>query len=164
MPTSWKHLVKPYDTADMSATVPTVFQRLKVSAGLASALLHGVTVGLVFVGNPAFTALTAELWSDDGDGPGKLIATSTTSWTKAQCITLDHAVKWAGFAFNKVHMRAGLNYCVAIRASGYTGADASYIGWRFSFPDPQYQTGLTIQVVKGLSFPFDVILIGSPVA
>lgn len=161
---SWKNLVQPYDTADMSATVPTIFQRLKISASLSSYLLHGITVGLAFVGSPVFTAITAELWSDDGNSPGKLIATSTTSWTKAQCLTLAHAIKFVGFAFNKVHMRAGLNYHIAIRASAYTGSDTSYIAWRFSYPDPQYQTGVTAEVTKGLAHPFDVVLIGSPLA
>ena len=159
---SWKHVVKPYDSADMSATVPTIFQRLKIGTTYGHYLLHGITAGLCFVGSPVFTALTAELWSDDGDSPGKLIATSTTSWSKAQCLTLDHAVKFIGFAFNKVPLRAGLNYCIALRASVYTGSDTSYIAWRFSYPDPQYQTGLTLQAVKGLSHPFDVVLIGSP--
>lgn len=161
MPATWKHLVKPYDTSDMSATVPTVFQRLKISSGLSNYLLHGIQAGIVHVGDPAFTAIVAELWSDDGDGPGKLIAQSTTSWTKAQVLTLPHGMKTVGFAFNKPGLRAGLHYNLALRASGYTGSDSSYLAWRISYPDPQYSTGVTLQVVKGLFMPYDVILIGS---
>lgn len=159
---TWRHIVKPYDTGDMSATVPTVFQRFKLPTSIGNHLLHGMHAGVIVVGNPTFTALTMELWSDDGDGPGKLIATSSTSWLKAQIHTLNHAVKQVGFAFNKVPLRSGLYYCAALRASGYTGADASYLGWRYSYPDPQYRTGLTIEVVKGLYFPFDLSVIGSP--
>lgn len=158
---AWQHIVQPYDTSDMSATIPTIFQRIKVSAGEPNYLLHGIQAGIVHVGDPSFTSIKAELWSDDGDGPSKLIAQSTTTWTKAQILTLPHGYKTVGFAFNKIGLRNGLYYCIALRAAGYTGSDNSYLSWRKSWPDPQYPTGVTQEVVKGLFHPYDLILIGS---
>ncbi len=153
----WKMLVKPFDTADMTGT-PPISQRFKVSDISLSYLLNGVSLGVVFYGDPAFTALTAELWSDRGGSPIRLLESSSNSYLKADCLTtFTNGYKFLGFSFaNPYPLKNGTYYHIALRASGYTGITTSYVALRHSYPDPQYRTGLTLTIPKGAKHPFEM--------
>lgn len=155
---TWTMVGKPFATADMSATVPTLYWRFRIPTTGTEHFLKGAGAGVIFYGTPVFTALSAEIWSDQGSAPRKLIANSTTSWLKAQLITLAHGCKYVGFDFPAVPLFPGAYYHLALRASGYTGTNASHIAWKHSYPDPQYAPGFTVETKKAGVMAFDSVI------
>jgi len=123
-------------------------------------VIKGLVAGIIFTGNPSFTDLRMEVWTDRGGVPGGMLAQSLTVWTKADLMTLDHGFKTVGFTFNTIKLRANNTYHAVLRISGYTGTTASHIAWRKSYPDPQYQVGVTFEVPKGAHFPLELSIIG----
>lgn len=155
---SWYMLTKQILTADNSSTAPGVYQKFRLGTSESPAVLAGMAVALTFYGDPAFASLTMELWSDRDGAPGKLMATSSTSYTKAVLLTTeDHGLRLLGFTFSRLPLRPGLYYHAAIRLTTYTGTDSSYVGWKFSYPDPQYSTsGLTEEKRKAAYYPLEL--------
>lgn len=132
---AWRNLVKPLSTADVAGTV--VSQRFRHPTN--RVILAGVHIGMAFYNDPAFADVKMELRADRNGSPGKLIATSTTRYTKAELLLVeDHALKFAGFLFDEVTLQANEWYHLVLVPSTYTGVDASFIAWRYSYPDPQY--------------------------
>lgn len=159
----WRSLYFPITTADNAAAVPTISQKFRIQVSqdsLNGKILAGLAAGIFYYGNPAFTAITMEIWTDKGGTPGRLLATSTTSYAKSQLLTLGGAnnsgYSILGFAFPRIPLRAGMFYHAVIRLSGYTGNDGSHVGWRQSWPDPQYRTGITIEGKEAGYFPFEL--------
>lgn len=131
---TWRNVVKPLSTADVASNV--VSQRFRhPSKGM---VIDGVVIGFAGYNDPAFGNLTMRIYSDRDGDPGKLIATSTNSRLKAAIHTLPNFLKWGGFTFNNVQLQAGVWYHLVLVPSSYTGVDASFLGWRISYPDPQY--------------------------
>ena len=162
MPT-WNMIGKPITTAENSATIPGVFQRFRIPGPNPHMLLQGIGCGIIFH-DPAFTALSAELWADDGSGsPSVLLATSLTSWLKTEIdaqYTLDYKCLWMGFEFTPYPLRRDVWYHLALRMTGYTGNDTNHIAWRHSYPDAQYQTnlGFTIEAKKAAKVPLEAMI------
>lgn len=156
----WRSLYYPIMTADNAAAVPTIAQKFRIQVGEANRILAGLVAGVFHYGNPAFTAITMEVWTDKNGSPGRLLATSTTSYTKAQLLTLggpnNSGYSILGFAFPRIPLKAGMFYHAVVRLSGYTGNNGSHVGWRQSYPDPQYRTGVTIQGKEAANFPFEL--------
>jgi hypothetical protein len=151
---------KPLSTADVSASIPTVSQKFRIPTSGKNSLLRGVVTSFIFYGDPAFVALGIELWSDNGGSPSKLIASSTNTWSKAQCLTTeDHALRWLGFSFNKIPLKAGAYYHIVARPTTYTGNDGSHIAHRNGYPDPVYRTGLSLTFEAQAIYPFDLSII-----
>jgi hypothetical protein len=145
---------RPYSTADIG----TFGQRIRINSNIS---LIGAQVGLLFYNNPSFTSINLKIYSDSASStPGKLIHTSTNSWTKAQLQTLDHAYKNIGFTFSKPLLKNNLFYHFVLDAVAYTGNDSAHIAWRISYPDPQYTTGLTLDAAHGDNHPFELSLVG----
>lgn len=160
----WRMIGKPITTAEMSATVPTIYQSVKISSGEPNRILKGLVAGVIFYNAPSFTSLALEIWSDLGGSPGKLIATSTNSHLASTILANeDHAYRLLGFTFSSVPMKDNQLYHVALRASSYTGDSTSHIAWRNSYPDPQYRTGLTLNAAKGAKHPMELSLISAEV-
>jgi hypothetical protein len=154
---AWYMLTKQILTADNSSTAPGVFQQFRLGTAESPALLRGLSCGIVLYNDPAFTSLTMELWSDRTNAPGKLIATSSTSYAKAVLLTTNnHGVRFLGFTFGRIPLRPGSYYHAAIRLSGYTGTDSSYVGWRVSYPDLEYSTGITQEKTKAGIYPLQL--------
>lgn len=156
----WRHNYRSISTADNAAAVPVHSQKFRIIPGNDSAVLAALEAGVIFYGYPVFTAITLELWSDKGGSPGRLIATSSNSFARAECLTLggpdNSGYRMLGFTMPGVPLKAGAYYHAAIRFTGYTGNDASHCGWRQVFPDPIYRTGLTIEGVAAATFPFEL--------
>lgn len=156
----WRMIYKPFFTADNSAAIPPMAQKFRLPADQDSKILAGLAAGVIFYGNPAFTAVKMEIWTDKGGSPGRLLATSTTEYAKAAILTLggagNSAYSQLGFAFPRIPMRAGMYYHAVLRFTGYTGIEASHAGWRQSYPDPQYRGGLNIESIDTAKFPFEM--------
>jgi hypothetical protein len=155
----WRMIGKPIYTADNAATKPAISQSIELPAINASQYLKGVGVGVILFNDPAFTDVRAEIWSDDAGAPGVLIAQSTNVWTKAELLTVDiHGYKLIGFTFDPFAIKSGNIYRAAIRMTGYTGDAASHIAWRHSYPDPQYQSGLTLDAAHAVKHPLEITI------
>lgn len=156
---------KPLSTADLSASVPTVSQKVTIPSANDDVILKGVGIGLIFFANPVFTSIGMEIWSDRNGSPGKLIASSNHTYSRAEIQAAvdseNYGFVHAGFEFDEIPLRRGIPYHVAIRAVGYTGDSSTFLGWRNTHPDPQYTTGLTITVIKGGIAPLEVNMFGA---
>lgn len=131
----WRNLVKPLSTAEVAGNI--VSQKFRHPT--LSMVVSGVHVAAAFFNDPAFADIKMRIYSDRSGSPGKLMAESTTLYTKAQCLeTYDHGLKFMGFAFPETQLLVNEWYHLVMVPSSYTGVDSSFIAWRFSYPDPQY--------------------------
>lgn len=130
----WKNLVKPLSTADVLNNI--VSQRFRHPTK--AMVVTGVVLGFAGYNNPAFGELRAKIYSDRAGAPGKLLATSLNARAKADVHSLPNFLKWATFSFEEVQLQAGEWYHIVLEPSTYTGVDASFLAWRYSYPDPQY--------------------------
>ena len=153
---AWTNLVKPLSTADVAGTV--VSQRFRHPT--LAMCVSGVIPGIIGFGNPAFGNLKMRIYSDRAGSPGKLIAESTNQWDKADVHTLAHFIKFAGFEFDNVQLQAGVWYHLVLLPSAYTGVDASYIGWRYSYPKPQYPINIDEDTPNALRHHLEFSLVG----
>ena len=154
---------KPLMTADMSG-IPTATQKFNSEALTEDYLLKGITLGVIFYNDPAFTNISVEIWSDRSGSAQKLIATSHT-FSKAECLVVeDHAFRTLGFSFDSaIPLRAQTAYHIFLRASGYTGTDSSHIAVKLAYPDPQYGSLITKNAAKGAQHPFDFCITSSDI-
>lgn len=153
---------KPFETADL-ATPPTMFQKFTLDTYEGNQVLKSIVAGLLIHNTDLVGDLQARLFSDSGGSPGSLIANSTTQKSIYQLRPdsgSPYAVGWYSFEFPETALRAGASYHIGFRIVGsYSYSDAQHIAWLRSFPDPQYRDGITIQVAKLLSFPFDLAIV-----
>lgn len=132
----WRNVVKPIATADVASI--GVYQRFRHPTK--NMVVHGVHIGMALYNDPAFTDIRMKIYADRNGSPGKLLATSTTVYTKAEVLLVeDHALKFAGFLFEPaLTLRANQWYHLVLEPSGYTGNDSTFLAWRHSYPDCQY--------------------------
>lgn len=156
----WRMVGKPYATADMVGT-PTVSQKFSLTE---NQIIRGINAGVIFYNTPVFTSLYLKLYSDRGGSPAYLFATSTNSYTQAQCLAGDtNSYRILGFTFADIPARLSTTYHAVLYASGYTGDASSHIAWRTTYPDPQYRTGITTSAEKGANQPFEFAIISGDV-
>lgn len=158
---TWRVIAKPLSTAEMTvAALPTVAQAFTLDSTKPHKLLKEVVAGVINH-NPSFTTMVMELWSDNAGAPCQLIATSTNSKARVNLLpTADNfGLSFAYFYFNKIHLRAGVTYWLALKATGYTYSASNHIAWRHAYPDPQYRTGLTLNAAKGAKTPLEFSVI-----
>lgn len=157
----WRMIGKPIMTSEMSG-IPTVTQKFNSMSGTNDYLLKSVICGIIFYNDPAFTDIYLEIWSDRSGAAQKLIATSN-SIPKSECLLVeDHAFRQIGFSFDSaIPLRAQTPYHLAIRASGYTGTNASHVAARLSYPDPQYGNIITKDATQAATHPFDFVLVSA---
>jgi hypothetical protein len=160
---SWRMIGKPISTAEMSG-IPTVTQKFYSMPLTNDYLLKSVIMGIIFYNDPAFTNVYVEIWSDRSGAAQKLIATSNVI-PKSECLVVeDHAFRQIGFSFDSaIPLRAQTPYHLAIRASGYTGNDASHIAARISYPDPQYGNIIQKDATQAATHPFDFVLVSADI-
>lgn len=151
---SWKIFIERFDTDDLNGTNYRYYQPFIPNDDI---ILYGVRVWLGLVNNPSLTNITMQLRNSNGN----LIATSTTTYTKAQLTTLDNCIKEVYFAFNKINLKSTDTYYLNFSGTGYTGSDSSYFFWKKSWPDPVYRTGLSITYPSWHRLPYDVYFIGT---
>lgn len=153
----WRNLVKPLSTADVVGNL--VSQRFRHPDQ--SLVVHGVHLGFAGYGNPAFDDLKLRIYSDRAGSPGKLIAESDTVYGKAAITTLANFLKFAGFVFDAgVQLQGGEWYHLVLVPSAYTGIDASFLAWRYSYPDPQYPVILDLDAAGAARHHLEFSLYG----
>ena len=157
---TWRVLVKPIDTTDAAPSVPTVYQSMTMNASAPNKLLGHAVAG-IYLHNPTFTAMTMKIWADQGGSPSKLIATSSNSKARSDLLRTsdNYGVCWAKFNFGGLPLKAGSKYHFSLHITGYTYGSTSFLGWRHSYPDPQYRSGLTLNAVKAAMCPLDLVLL-----
>lgn len=154
---SWDIIGKPISTAEMGTTA--ISQRIITPPK--RILLKAVQAHVIFYGDPVFTALSMRLYHDSAGSPGALIA-ETFSKSKAELITLDHGCKFIGWEFDKaIPMQLSTAYHFVLFASGYTGDDTSHIAWKYAYPDPQFEGGLTLDAAHADNHPLELTMVGA---
>lgn len=153
---------KPFETADL-ATPPTMFQKFTLDALEGNQVLKAIVAGLLIHNTDLTGYLQARLFADSAGSPGALIANSTTQKDLASLrpsAGSPYVLGWYNWEFPETALRAGASYHIGFRVVGsYSYSDAQHIAWLRSFPDPQYRDGITLEVTKLLSHPFDLGII-----
>lgn len=147
------------ETAD--ASTPNKYQKIIPTKNL---ILRSIRTWLIQLSNPTYTNIGMKIYSNNGGVPGIVLATSSTTWTKAQLFASDsHGLTDAYFVFSDLHLRANETYHVVLTLSGYTGSDSSHIAWMHSFPDPTYQTSVDMTFEGLLVSPYELVIIGAEI-
>lgn len=154
---TWKMLGKPIATADINTS--SIAQKVTIPTG-DNLALRGANVGIIVYNSPTLTSLSLNIYADDSGFPGQLIATSN-SYTKAELTTLSHAFKVVGFTFADIPLRSGCSYFFALSGTGYTGDSTAHIAWRNSYPDPQFDSGITTDAAHADNHPLEICLVAS---
>jgi hypothetical protein len=154
---SRKFIARPIPTAG-NTDPPEITQTFSFSK---NTIIRAVRVFVLVYNDPAFTSISAKIYSVRGSGAVKDVAASTNSFTKAQVTTLAHAHKEIYFTFPSVSILADSDYKIGLIISGYTGTQSSHLAWAMSWPDPIYRTGLTINQAKAGVMPLSLSFIGS---
>ena len=96
--------------------------------------------------------------------PRALIYTSTNVVTSAQMCTLANGIKEVYFEFNDAIFNSTDVYHFVPYINGYSGNSTSkHLAWKHSYPDPAYQTGLTIDWNFLLESPYDLTFVGAEI-
>lgn len=134
---TWKVYGRSWDPGELSDT--SVYQTFTPGSNI---ILKAIRTWVICYNDPTFTSLTMKLYSR---GPGVLIASSTTTFTKAQILeTYGNGVKGLYFNFSHVPLVDSDSYDIVMSAVGYSPTSSAYLAWMQAYPDPVYQTGLTI--------------------
>ena len=150
---AWEVLGRTY-YSDSDLTDATVYQGMQFDFNV---VLKAVRVWVIVYNDPTFTSLNMKIYSNQSSAPGSVLYTSTNTWAKADVHTSDYAVKELYFEFNDVALISGKMHYFVINASGYSGASAtSHLAWKYAYPDPVYETGVTLDKVKAGTYPLNI--------
>lgn len=121
----------------------------------------------IFVLNDApFTDINLKLYSNSGNSPRALIATSTYSISKTQMFNAaigsgTHGKFELVFAFDFIPLRKGEIYHLVLNGTGYTGNTSSYVAWIKGYPNPPITTGITVTFNSLFTSPYYVYCLGA---
>lgn len=155
----WKAYGNVLLTADINGTTKTQAMKFRPNSDV---VIRAVRSWFVFYNSPVFTALSLRIYEDQGGSAGKLLATSTNSHSMAEMSTLAYAMKGTYFEFADISLKATNYYHVLPYATGYTGTDASHIGWVKGWPDNEYRTGLALDYEEIHVNPYRFAIVGAP--
>ena len=80
-----------------------------------------------------------KLYASRDSAPAGIIATSTSSWSKADLLTTySNGAKEIYFEFNYIPLQKDTTYHLVLNCSGYTYSDSNHMAWRKGWPDPIY--------------------------
>jgi len=148
----------PIATSEASDTTKYIrFSPLKNTS------MDGLFVWMLFKDVVAFTDLKAKLYSDRDGIPGALIATTSTTYTRAQCLTTyNNGYKYLGFQFSsKIPLNKDTYYHIVMNCSNYTYAEESHMALVKAWPDPVYQQPATY--VDLLRSPYNFGIMGAAI-
>lgn len=137
---AWRVFGTVYESSgaltDQSQYQPVIFPK--------NSILIGCRTWIILVGDPTFTNLSMQIYSNRAGSPGKLLETSTDTRTKAEILLVDdHAVKEIYFTFDDFSVKSNETYNFVLTGSGYTYGASSYLAWRVAWPDPVYTENYT---------------------
>ena len=116
----------------------------------------------IIVNNDApFTNITGKIYYDQADETkGDLIQASSTTFTKAQVLSLDNGVRELYFQFNDLALDGDNYYHFALSGTSSGFSDSSHIAWKTSYPDPVYEDGVSVTFSNLPKFPYTFVVIG----
>ncbi len=156
---AWRVWGTRWTTSDMTTT--TLSQKFIPNDDI---LLLAVRTWVIVYNNPTFTALNMKLYSDNGGSVGTLLHTSDNTQLKASIHTSANAVKEIYFEFNAptgIPLKSSDSYHIVINGTGYTGNDSTHLAWMKAFPDPVYQTGISVTFNNLAVSPYAMYFIGA---
>lgn len=158
----WKVFGNVLETADINGTSKSQAMKIRTNSNV---VVKAIRTWFVFFNDPAFTSLSLRIYEDQAGQAGKLIATSTNSFTLAQVFTdaasNDYALKGLYFEFDEISLKGTSYYHVLPYAVGYTGTDSSHIAWVKGWPDNEYRTGLTLSYEESIASPYRFAVVGA---
>lgn len=155
----WRVFGERWATSELTDT--TKAQKFKPNDDM---LLLAVRTWVIVYNNPTYTSLNMKIYSNNAGSPGTLLHTSDNVQLKADVCTLANGVKEIYFAFNApqgVPLQASDYYHIVINGSGYTGSDSAHLAWMKAFPDPVYQTGISVTFENLAVSPYAMYFIGA---
>lgn len=147
-----------FETADLSSN-QRVFQPVTFNKNI---VLKACKTWFIINGNPTYTNVYMEIWSNENNAPKRLLYTSSNVVTKTTLCDENNGVREAYFDFDMLPtFQENDIYHFVPRATGYTGAQASHLAWKKSYPDPVYKTGIDSSYTSLLISPYDIYFIGA---
>lgn len=144
------------ETSDLSSGL-RVYQKVIFGSNIA---LRALRTSFVVFNDPAFTALSMNVYSMTGNTPKKLLYQSTNTFAKADVITEDHGLREIYFEFDYPVFKGTDSYAFVPRGTGYTGSVSSHLAWTRAWPDPVYRTNVSSGVIDIMRAPFHIYYIG----
>jgi len=150
---AWSIWADPLLTADMSST-----SKFITFGTDSNCVMRAAKTWLVFNNVTAFTGLTMKLYASRDGAPAGLIATSTSSWAKADLLTTySNGAKEIYFEFNYVPLQQNTTYHLVLNCSGYTYSDGAHMAWRKGWPDPVYGKPIGFNKLLSCQYIFGIV-------
>lgn len=127
---------RQYSSDDLSGTDARAILSFDVSK-----IIAAVVAQLHIVNDPSFSGLKMKIYTMSKGQVGRLVATSTNSWTLATLKAAyvdsakNNARKQVYFEFNEIMLSASQDYAFVLQADSYTATGSSYIAWGLNYPD-----------------------------
>ncbi len=158
---SRQFLGKPILVAD-NTSPSAIFQEVEFTDNI---ILEAARVMVLYYNAPIFTDLYLRVYGERSGAPGKLIATSVTTYAPLDIDpgNIGYAHKEIYFQFSpQIRLRAGLKYYFTLELDNYTAGLANkHLAWATQYPDPYYATGVTILQTKAAKMPYAIHFVGS---
>lgn len=155
----WKVYGNVLLTADINGTDKSQAMKFRTNSNI---VVKAIRTWFVLYNDPVYTALSLKIYDDQNGSAGKLLATSTNSFAPADLLaTYDYGLKGTYFEFANISLKGTNWYHVLPYATGYTGTDASHIGWVKGWPDNEYRTGLALDYEEIHVNPYRFAIVGA---
>ncbi len=155
---AWSVYANSYDTdADFANATKTV--RFKLNQ---NSIIKYIRTWIVVYNDAPFTNITGKIYYDDSstETKGDLIEASSTTFTKAQVLSLDNGVRELYFQFNDLALDGDNYYHFALSGTSSGFSESTHIAWRTSYPDPIYADGISVAFANLPKFPYTFCVIG----
>jgi len=135
---TWDFFADRIETADVGTIAAA--QKFNPNKDI---FVRDIRIGMV-MHDASFTTLGLKIHAIRAGGLGKLIATSTTTFTPSQITTLNFARKQINFDFDDIPLKGTDDYFLLLDLVGYTGSALNHIAWVKDQPVPIQSTGITV--------------------
>lgn len=118
---------------------------------------------VVLYNDPGLTNITAKIYHDLSatEAKGDLIASSSTTHTKAEITTSNNAIRELYFQFADISLEGSNYYHFVLTGTSSGFSASSHIAWKTSYPDPVYEDGVSVIFSNLPKFPYTLSLIGA---
>lgn len=153
---AWEVWGEVYAAGDESST--NIYQPVIFNDDL---IIKGCRTWIILTDGITFDSMQMHIYSEKATGgPGEKIHTSTNSWSSSDILTEDNGVKEVWFEFSDIPVKGTITYNFVINFSNYSPTSDAVVAWRRAYPDPVYQTNLTIDTTLLNTAPHTIYFIG----
>jgi hypothetical protein len=153
----WKVYGEILATADLSSNL-RVYQKVIFNRNIT---VRAMRTSFIVFNDPAFTDVSFNVYSMEGNTPKKLLYQSTNVFTKAAMISDTNGIREVFFEFDNAIFKGTDSYAFVPRGTSYTGTVSSHLAWKRGWPDPVHRLNVTSNVADIQRAPFDLYFIGS---